>query len=443
MIIQSSQREIDFSIQLSSNRPFQIVRLLDSIEETANNPNRVEVLVHIDVGDIEMEKLLECERTKRTLKLHYLQTDLVKGFNDIWRTYNLLFKNTHKDAYFLAILSDEMRFETHGWDTLLLSYLAYYPDHIFRIRCSKYRFRNYMDFWECGFAPDSTAFYTYKWLSVQGDWNPCSGPDSFQQCIAFYLFTSDSFSHSQFYRDISLPHLHFSGEGASIGLEGEALKQRIRDNLRTWFILMSHRMQQEAKRRAMLLKATIIASTIQDNKQMTVQEDARSCAFLVYDSNGVVVEKLSYRLSYIRITLTNFLRAPLVHYYGGGGTSILKTHPWNGIKMLIDTYIPGGTTFLQLYDQLWEAYHRKIVVKLRDRRNYIVGMTKDWGLLAGICSIPDVLIEMLLPHPFDKRYIALKIKIRDCRNHIKGTLDYYGFRAGIKALYKEYIRPRN
>src|SRR5579863_4880613 len=159
------------SIQLNSNRPEQIALFFENIEATADKPEDIEVLLHIDAGDQRMEELVAYEKERRRFTLRVLQTDLVKSYATLWKPLNPLFQMTHPDAYFVTNLFDEIRFETKGWDSNIRKYEGYYPDHIFRLRCSKYRFRNYTDFWECGYAPDSLAFYTRRWLELSGDWN--------------------------------------------------------------------------------------------------------------------------------------------------------------------------------------------------------------------------------------------------------------------------------
>jgi hypothetical protein len=343
-----------FSIQLSSNRPRNIQGLLDNIEATADAPEGVEVLVHIDTGDAATENLLKAEQQSRRVLVRYLQTDLVKGFPDIWKVYNPLFRLTSPDVYFVTLISDEMRFDTRSWDTLLMQYAGYYPDDIFRLRGSQFRFRNYTDFWQCGFAPDSLAFYTRKWLSIQGDWNPCGGPDSFQQCVAFYMFTYDPFSPRQFNRDIAVPHIRFGGEGVSVGMSEAAREKRLRENNRAWFVLMSHRMQEEASRRAMLLNCHIISYLHGGEAKNEITDDKENKIIILRNKeNGGMVEALPYRLSRIRVTLTNLWRAPLLHYYCGGGNAALHQPKLSGIRMVLNVYFPAGTVLLRLLETFY------------------------------------------------------------------------------------------
>lgn len=337
------------SIQLNSNRPEQIGVFFDSIEATADRPDDIEVLLHIDKGDVAMEQAVEVEKAKRKFSLRVLQTDIIKGYLSLWKPLNPLLEMTHPDAYFVTNFSDEFLFVSKGWDTQLRAYVGYYPDHIFRLRCSQYRFRNYTDVWECGYVPDSLAFYTKRWLDLGRDWNPCLGPDSFQQCVSFYLYMSDRWTHTQYNRDIPMSHVRFSGEGAGVGLTGMARFRRMIQNNRAWFVLFSHRMQQEAKRRAMRLKAHIVAEAAADG--LVVREEPASLRFvLIQPVNGKVVDAFSYRLSWLRITATNLCRMPWVLYYAGSGRGVLR-FPLHGLVIMGATYLPGGGRLLNWLNQ--------------------------------------------------------------------------------------------
>lgn len=334
------------SIQLNSNRPQQIGIFFDSIEATADRPDDIEVLLHIDKGDTAMEQAVEAEKAKRKFTLRVLQTDIIKGYSTLWKPLNPLLQMTHPDVYFVTNFSDEFLFESKGWDTELRAFVGYYPDHIFRLRGSQYRFRNYTDFWECGYVPDSIAFYTKRWLDLGGDWNPCLGPDTFQQFVSFYLYTSDRWTHTQYNRDIPLPHARFSGEGAGVGLTGTARFRRMLQNNRAWWTLLSHRIQQEAKRRAMRLKAHIVAHA---KGGLTVEEEPQARRFIVKDAGGQMVEAFSYKLSWLRINAINISRMPWVLYYAGSGRSVLR-FPLHGLVIMAATYMPGGEKLLNWVD---------------------------------------------------------------------------------------------
>ena len=70
-------------------------------------------------------------------------------------------------------ISDEMYVNEDKWDKLLEKYLNLTDDRIFRLRTSVYKNRNYNTLFECGYAPDTTAIYSRKYIELQGDFSPC------------------------------------------------------------------------------------------------------------------------------------------------------------------------------------------------------------------------------------------------------------------------------
>jgi hypothetical protein len=143
------------SIHLNSNRSVNIKGLVDNIEKTASNPSEVEIIINIDEGDGLCKNIIENLQKTSQVRLKYIQTNIIKSFQDVWRPYNKLLELTDTKVEFVTLFSDEFRFKTKGWDDIIRKYIGYYEDNIFRIRLSKYRNRNYTDFWECIFAPDS------------------------------------------------------------------------------------------------------------------------------------------------------------------------------------------------------------------------------------------------------------------------------------------------
>ena len=173
------------SIHLNSNNPLSFEKFILSIVNKTKNLDNIEILVNIDVNDEGMINVIKKINAKHDGLVRYIETDLIKTFADAWKPLNLLLNKTSKSVEFITCMSDEIRFQTKNWDLIILKYLNYYEDNIFRIRCSKYRNETYKDIWECGYKPDAYAFYTRKWLDTVGEWNPCIGPDTFQECISF------------------------------------------------------------------------------------------------------------------------------------------------------------------------------------------------------------------------------------------------------------------
>ena len=239
----SNQKKI--SIHLNSNKPKSFKEFINSIKSTAFNIKDIEVLVSIDKNDLEMIKVIGSINDENNL-IRYIETTLIKSFSDAWKPLNILLQKTSKSVYFVSCVSDDLRFITKDWDKIVLSYENFYKDDILRIRCSKYRNEVYKDIWECGYKPDSYSFYTKKWLEIVGKWNPCIGPDTFQECISYYAN-----NYGELYqRNIVNNIIQFKGEEVSTDLDFKERISRTRIYYKAFFILMSYKNQKKANEAA-------------------------------------------------------------------------------------------------------------------------------------------------------------------------------------------------
>jgi hypothetical protein len=336
------------SIQLTSNRPERFTRFLDRLEATARNAADIEVVVKIDDDDTAMTALLAREVPRRRLRLVYLSTPLSGGFYGLWRAMNDVWRVSDPNAYFVVNMNDEMWFATDGWDERLRRHIGLFPDHIFRLRTSANRHRAYTDVWECGFAPDNCAFTTRRWIEAGGDWTPCTGPETFQQSVAFYLARNLAGLAT---RDVPIDDIEVRGEGASREVADlRSLRLRQKGAIRQWFILMGARSQEEASRRAARLEAAIVAA-----RERIASPEVRErigCVELI-DKDRVVWRR-KYRLDRLRLALRNAWRATNFYYYAG--------NPELGRKPIRNTYLLlrlllEGTSILAVYERLRPRLH--------------------------------------------------------------------------------------
>lgn len=323
------------SIHLQSNRPDNFSSFIANLVASLDDPTRVEVVVKIDDVDAPMNALLpQLIAQYPELTIKYISTPLVGGFFELWRSMNDMLGVCDPYAYFLWNMNDEMAVLNHGWDSMLEKYVGLFPDHIFRLRTSVFRYRNYYDFWESGFAPETSAITTKRWIDICGNWNPCLGPDSFNQCVSYYFGWHDRFNKNRVLRDVPVHDLIFAGEGAFIGMEGEALYRRARGACKAWFRLMSHKHQNDASRRAQRLNAHIWAYGQLGQELFSVEDDLRAGEILVRDAQRKVVRRLPFQLSRARVTLTNLYRMTAYYYYGGGGLDTPFSRRWQMVSFL-------------------------------------------------------------------------------------------------------------
>lgn len=317
----ASHSGILLSIHFTSNRPAGFSRFLDRLQSCTADMSAVEVVIKIDDNDAPMHALLAKETRERPFSVRYVSGPPPAGFYDLWRSYDDLLKASDPCAYFVMCLNDEMYFETMHWDRVLRKYVGLFPDHLFRLRTSTHRTRNYFDYWEAGFANDTSAVMTRRWVELGGGWCPCNGPDTFQQCVAYYFAWLHRFRADRVTREMPIYDLNLGGHGANLGdsVSGRQLRRRIGGSIRPFFMLMSHAMQEEAARRAQKLHAHIWAER-QGLTEYRVHDDVRRRRICVTDAGGRDLFALSYRLSALRIWLTNARRSfSWTHYVGYAG----------------------------------------------------------------------------------------------------------------------------
>ncbi len=319
-----AQYPILVSIHIQSNKPDHFRQFCDRLANSCVDPTRVELIVKIDDDDEAMNELLPIEVARQPFQLKYISTPLVGGFFALWSSMNDMLEVCDPGAYFLLNLNDEMWFEDYGWDKRLERYVGLFPDNIYRLRTSIYKYRNYCDNWECGFAPETSAITTKRWIDIGGNWNPCLGPDTFQQCVAFYFNGINQSLSSPRYREIPITDVSFGGEGAFLGLQGEALRRRVRGGTKAWFRLMSPEVQADALKRAAKLHAAIGAQELGLSFD-DVRIDIRGRNAIVPDPRTTEpAQTFSFSFPYWRYRIRNIFRSLRFVAYGGGGREAAK-----------------------------------------------------------------------------------------------------------------------
>ncbi|MBT7543629.1 MAG: hypothetical protein HN613_06170 [Gammaproteobacteria bacterium] len=242
-----------FSIHLNSNKAENFNRFTTSFFKKISNINFLEIIVHIDKDDNAMKEEIDKLNKKYNNSIKFIETDIIKNFNDSWKPINLLLKKTSKSALYVAVLSDDITIKTNNWDSALIKHsLLYDNDKIFRVRCSQYKYHIYNDLWECGYKPDF-SFYSKKWLDVVGYWNPCIGPDTFQETVSYYL----SMYGKDFKRSIVDDLLIFSGEETLTNLNMKQRIKRTKLGYKSFCELISYKIQKKSFESAYLLAKEI------------------------------------------------------------------------------------------------------------------------------------------------------------------------------------------
>jgi len=330
-------REKLISIHLNTNKPEAFSKFITSLTESANEIEQIEVLVSIDIDDKNIHHTIKLLKDKYPNLIKIIKTDLIKSFSDAWKPLNILLNETSNSVKFISCMSDEIIFSTKGWDSIILNYDNLYEDNIFRIRCSRYKKEKYQDIWECGYKPDSYAFYTKKWLDLVGQWNPCIGPDTYQECISFYMNNYGE----KFQRNIINDDIYLLGEEVSTGLGFKERIQRSRIYYKAFFKLMSYKIQKSA---------------------------SKSAFEIISEINGLNNLPNYVPLNRNKILWTNFIRRFNFFYYRGSPDHIINTKIKNLVFMIwcyldfLDNYIVLIINFLYK-----KKYLKKII---RNEKNF-------------------------------------------------------------------------
>ena len=247
-----------FSLHLNSNKPDNFEKFSKSFLQNCSDPNSLEIIVNIDQGDDLMKFRIKKINEEYNNAVKYIETDLIKNFNDAWKPINLLLKETSSTVKVVSCLSDDITVETKNWDQYFLNYLtSYKSDEIFRIRCSKNKYETYDNLWECGYKPDF-SFYTKKWIDIVGFWNPCIGPDTFHETVSYHL----NMYGSDFDRSIVDNNVIFKGEETLAGLKLADRIKRCKLGYISFSDLMSYKIQKESSESAYRLAKGISKNNI-------------------------------------------------------------------------------------------------------------------------------------------------------------------------------------
>lgn len=101
-------------------RPDNIVRLHKSVQETADNPSEIELIIAIDDDDNSYNKLMDNGLVNTTF-FKVPRTTLSKYWNMCYEKAN---------GEILQHCGDDIVFRTKGWDTMVKEAFAQYPDNI-------------------------------------------------------------------------------------------------------------------------------------------------------------------------------------------------------------------------------------------------------------------------------------------------------------------------
>jgi hypothetical protein len=308
------------SLILASNRPHQMQKFLDNVQQTVADPASVEVLVKIDEGDETMRQLLDEAAAKYLFDVRYIQTPKLDGYYTLHLGYQQLFEKSHPDSYFFSVLSEEVRFQTQGWDVALRKYVKFFDDDLFRLKISRLKYRYYYSFHDCGPTPENFPFITRKWLELSGGIGDCWGPDGWHQYIDYHLGLTEGVDGIPGnFRSVAIHDIQIGGEEAGLSLTPEQSAIRAHRIYQEWWRMYRTEAQQGFRRLAVRMAAYIWAKH-EKIKHFEIIENKPSAKFTIIDTDANKrVKVMYYYVSPFHIRVNNFFfLVKMVQYKSDG-----------------------------------------------------------------------------------------------------------------------------
>ena len=285
------------SILFNTNNIENTIYSIKQFLGKAHNPEKIQFCIKIDNDNKEFVKKFLKSLEKFQCNFVILSSPRGRGYIDLWHWVNYLFNVSSKKSNFVMNTSDEMYVKEKNWDINLSKYENLFDDGIFRLRTSVYKNRNYNTLWECGYAPDTTAIYSRKYLTIQGDFSPCFGPDNGQQFVAYYLSKLNYPRHYQYLRDYVINDINFEGQGTNVDMQGPSLRKRQVINYQLWNNMFTHGNQEDYYLRARKIQIAIVSEFKNTDNKMIISHNHYKKNFTVFikDTNG---ENLKIILGY-------------------------------------------------------------------------------------------------------------------------------------------------
>lgn len=292
------------SIFMATCRTQNIIGFFENLKATADDHSSFEVLVKLDEGATELIKLVDDYAKTSVYKIKYIVSAKLDGYYTLNVGYNELLQQADPTAYFCWLLTDEIRFDTKGWDSILKRYVKFFPDDIFRLKLSIFQNKNYKELYECLHSPDNYAVTTRKWLDVTGGWGDFWGPDSWHQCVDFYLgFCKNTKEPVGVWRSIPIYEIKISGQEAGVGVpDRKALRKRTKRIVDGWNKHSNHRAQVNFNRLAHRLNAHIVAQQNNLENYQLVDNKSKN-SLILYNADKVVIAKWRYSVPRVRLNL--------------------------------------------------------------------------------------------------------------------------------------------
>jgi len=304
------------SILFNTNNIDAAMLSIKNFIEKAKEPEKIQFCIKVDNSEDFVKNFLD-KLKKFPCNFVILSSPKGRGYLDLWQWINHLYKVSSRKSKFVMNISDEIYVNEKNWDVVLKNFESHVDDKIFRLRTSVFKNRNYLTLFECGYAPDTTAIYSKRYLDIQGDFSPCFGPDNGQQFVAYYLATLNYPRHYQFSRDYVIESISFSGQGTNKGLKGTARQSRVAINYLLWQNMFKVKYQRLYYKRARKLQVAMLMYRFPTMKiYHNVNKERYEVRFMEKELSDSIIY-LSYKISRIKNLIQNHSKLNYTKYHTG------------------------------------------------------------------------------------------------------------------------------
>ncbi len=352
------------SIIVPSRRPSQLEGMLDNLEEVTSDFSRLELVVKVDDDVEDASEILEREKKRRPFKIRYVCTPRHGGVFTLWAGQHEAFQASNPDTYFYVFASDELRILTPGWDDLLMKYVGWFEDDVFRLRLSDCKYRNYHRMFDCTFMPDSFALITRRWLELAEGTGHCWGTDAFHQCVAYHLSNGagDRFNiwHTDgYWRDVQVHDIALGGMEFGKDISAREFLARNLRIMQEWLRLTSYPSQERFSYLARRIQIYCdLHSANYTRKYVIEQRKVEKLVVARAVDDGEILKILDYRVPALTVLIENFMiRIKLLK-------NMLKGFIYYTLASVIFPRDLFSGSFENLPKVIWNYPYRKEVHKL-------------------------------------------------------------------------------
>jgi glycosyltransferase involved in cell wall biosynthesis len=171
-----------------------VKEVIESIEQTCDNFDNVEICIYHDIDDIETKEFLD-DLSKTYKNLKYTTTSDNINLSEMWNyAYSTL-----ATGDIIMLCADDVRFRTKSWDTTVINVFNHFDDKLVLV------------YGNDGIQGENLAtlpFVHRKWIEVSKFWLP---PYFVSDYVDLWLYeVASALGRKIYLNDVYTEHMHFS-----------------------------------------------------------------------------------------------------------------------------------------------------------------------------------------------------------------------------------------